>query len=111
MKVSYSPEALDDLRYIKADIENRYGKEKSTEIVLKILEILKHFQMPEWTWKKRWYLVSDYQYVYTEKNYVFYRIEKDYVRIIRVLNEREDFMRVLFGIVTTTEDTEEYWKE
>lgn len=33
MKISYSPEALDDLRYIKVDIENQYGKEKSTEII------------------------------------------------------------------------------
>ena len=53
----------------------------------------------------------NHKYIVVEKNYVFYRIEEDYVRIIRVLNEREDFMRILFGIITTSEDTEEYWKE
>lgn len=26
MKISYSPEALDDLKFIKEDIENQYGK-------------------------------------------------------------------------------------
>ena len=36
MKIGYSPEALDDLKFIKEDIENQYGKEKSTEIIGKI---------------------------------------------------------------------------
>ena len=52
----------------------------------------------------------NHKYIVVEKNYVFYRIEEDYVRIIRVLNEREDFMRILFGIITTSEDTENIGK-
>lgn len=114
MKISYSPEALDDLRYIKVDIENQYGKEKSTEIIGKITKNIRNletFPNSGVDLEKRWGIVSNYKYVYTEKNYVFYRIEEDYVRIIRVLNERKDYMRILFGIVITSEDTEEYWKE
>lgn len=114
MKISYSPEALDDLKFIKEDIENQYGKEKSTEIIGKIAKNVRNLEMfpnSGVNLEKRWGIVSDYQYIYAEKNYIFYRIEEDYVRVIRVLNEREDFMRILFGIVTTSEDTEEYWKE
>lgn len=114
MKISYSPEALDDLKFIKEDIENQYGKEKSTEIIGKIAKNVRNLEMfpnSGVNLEKRWGIVSDYQYIYAEKNYIFYRIEEDYVRVIRVLNEREDFMRILFGIVTTSEGTEEYWKE
>ena len=113
-EISYSPEALDDLLYVKVDIENQYGKEKSEEIIGKItknISNLKTFPNSGVGLEKRWGIVSDYRYVYTQKNYVFYRIEENYIRIIRVLNEREDFMRILFGIVTASEDTEEYWKE
>ncbi len=114
IQISYSPEALHDLRYIKVDIENHYGKEKSAKIIEKIVRNIRNlekFPNSGVDLEKRWGIVSDYQYIYIEKNYVFYRIEEDYVRIIRVLNEREDFMRILFGIITTSEDTEEYWKE
>lgn len=114
MEISYSPEALDDLLYVKIDIEKQYGKEKSAEIIKKItknIRNLEYFPNSGVGLQKRWGIVSDYQYIYTQKNYVFYRIEENHVRIIRVLNEREDFMRILFGIETTFKDTEEYWKE
>lgn len=44
MKISYSPEALADLRYIKVDIENQYGKEKSTEIIGKITKNIRNLE-------------------------------------------------------------------
>jgi plasmid stabilization system protein ParE len=40
---------------------------------------------------------SDYRYIFSEKNYVFYRIEADTIRIIRILNEQQDFMQQLYG--------------
>lgn len=39
---------------------------------------------------------SDYRYIFTEKNYVFYRVEYDKVQIVRVLNEYQDYMKQLF---------------
>jgi len=40
----------------------------------------------------------DYYYIYSQKNYVFYRIEKECVKIIRVINEKQDYVQILFGI-------------
>ena len=41
---------------------------------------------------------TDYLYLVIEKNYIFYRNEEKTVKIIRVLNKRQDYMRILFGI-------------
>lgn len=54
-------------------------------------------------------IASDYLCLVTHKNYVFYRIEDNFVRIIRVLDERRDFLRVLFGIPAASDESEEYW--
>lgn len=45
------------------------------------------------------------------KNYVFYRIEPDCLYVVNIYDEREDFMVDLFGIKTTSRETEDYWGE
>ena len=41
---------------------------------------------------------TDYRYLFCENNYIFYRIEEEQIRIIRILNERQDYIKILFGI-------------
>lgn len=54
----------------------------------------------------------DYSYIIAEHNYFFYRIkDKDTILILEMFHEKEDFMRKLFGIVTTSQDTIDYWGE
>ena len=53
-------------------------------------------------------IVSDYLCLVSNKNCVFYRVEGEFVRVIRVLDERRDYLRVLFGISTNSEESEEY---
>lgn len=54
---------------------------------------------------------SDYRYIFVSKNYVFYRIEEKYIRIINLYHEKEDFMWQLFGVDTTLQETTDYWNE
>lgn len=56
-------------------------------------------------------IASDYRYIFVPKNYVFYRIEERYIRIINIYHEKEDFMLQLFGVDTTPQDTINYWDE
>ena len=56
-------------------------------------------------------MVSDYRYIVVSRNYVFYRIEDEGIRIIYLYHEKEDFMWQLFGIDTTPQDTIDYWDE
>lgn len=37
--------------------------------------------------------------------------DKNTVLVLDVFHEKEDFMRKLFGIVTTSQETIDYWKE
>ncbi len=54
----------------------------------------------------------DYNYIFVGHHYFFYRIkDKDTVLILEMFHEKEDFMRKLFGIVTTSQETIDYWKE
>ena len=46
-----------------------------------------------------------------EKNYVFYKVKPESIYVVNIYNEREDFMMDLFGIKTTTQETEDYWDE
>jgi len=55
--------------------------------------------------------VTDYRYLFVSRNYVFYRIEDECIRIVNIYNEKEDFMWQLFGVDTTPQETIEYWDE
>ena len=52
---------------------------------------------------------TDYHYLVVKPNYIFYRIDDDIVRIIRILNDKQDFLQILFGISSVSEDGEKYW--
>ena len=52
-----------------------------------------------------------YRFLFVSKNYIFYRIEDEYIRIINLYHEKEDFMWQLLGIDTTPPETIDYWKE
>ena len=56
-------------------------------------------------------VVSNYRYIFVSRNYVFYSIENDSIKIINIYNEKEDFMWQLFGVDTTPQETIDYWSE
>ncbi len=45
----------------------------------------------------------EYRYLVSKRNYVFYRLKFDKIRIIRVLNETQDYMEQLFEISSEEE--------
>ena len=49
--------------------------------------------------------------LFIEHNYFIYRIFEDMILILEIFNEKEDIMYQLFGIVTTSQDTLDYWGE
>lgn len=52
-----------------------------------------------------------YYIIYSHKNYFLYYMEENHVNVMEMYDEREDFARTLFGIVTTTQETLDYWNE
>ena len=113
-KIKYTPDAADKLRDMKSTITTQYGSKKAKEIVGEITKAIRGLEENE---KKgpsveaMFGVPSDYRYIFVSKNYVFYDIESDVIRVINIYNEKEDFMQLLFGINTTPQETIDYWGE
>ncbi len=113
-KIQYTPDAADKLRELKKAISQEYGAESAQKIIKTITDAIRGLceyeeKGPEVS--KMFDVVTDYRYLFVFKNYVFYRIEDEYIRIINLYHEKEDFIRQLFGIDTTSQETIDYWKE
>lgn len=113
-QLQYSPDALEKLHEIKPDIADRYGAEKAKAVMLEMTKLFRDLQRFATKGSAVEDLIGipcDYRMLYVQHNYAFYRIEENLVRITDIFNEREDFMWKLFGIKTTTQETEDYWRE
>ena len=111
-KLQYSPDALEKLHEIKQDITARYGAEKAKAVIREMTKAFRDLQQFENKGPSVENLIGipcDYRMLYVQHNYAFYRIEGNVVRITDIYNEREDFMWKLFGIQTTTQESEDYW--
>ena len=103
-KIKYSPDAADKLRELKKTITQQYGAEKAKSILKSITDAIRGLgenekKGPEVS--RMFGVGTDYRYLFVSKNYMFYRIEEDCIRIVNLYHEREDFMWQLFGIDTT----------
>ncbi len=107
-EIFYSPESLQDLLDAKKEITIEFGEEVAKRILSKITKTIQNLSIYEEMGvelSKQYEIPCDYRLFYTQKNYIFYRIEDDSIRIIRILDERRDFMQVLFGINTTIQES------
>lgn len=113
-KIEITPEALNDLGAIKEYLDSEYGQKKEKEMLKSILKDIKRLEKyPQTDIKlfERFGIETDYKCIYTNQNYVFYRLENSTIRIIRILSNKRDFLYVLFGTRMNSEESEEYWKE
>lgn len=97
---------------IKKDITAKYGENVAYRVLKKMTQSfrnLQYFEKKGQSVEKIFGITSEYRFLYVENNYAFYRITKDSILIVDIYNEREDFMWKLFGIKTTSAETEEYW--
>ena len=111
-KLIYTPKALDDLQGIKAYITGQFGKDKAKVCVKEITSTVKQLELYPGEGPRLEDLIeypTDYHYLVVKPNYVFYRVEGDTVRVIRILNEKQDFLQILFGISSISEEGENYW--
>lgn len=113
-KLKYSPDAREKLKQIKRYVTQKFGIDTANKVIremTKSFRDLQQFENKGVSVENVLGIPCDYRMLYVQHNYVFYRIESDTVKIIDIYNEKEDFMWKLFGIKTTTEETEGYWGE
>lgn len=109
----YAPRTLQDLQGIKTYISGQFGGDTAKERMRKLTEMVRQLELfPEEGLRLEEMLdyLTDYFYLFVKPNYIFYRIEEDTVRIIRILNEKQDFLQILFGISSISKEGEEYWE-
>jgi len=112
--VEYSPMALEDLQHLSVYISANWGENVAKRVLKKItLDIKRIEQYPASgvDLGKIINVATEYRYIFSDKNYVFYHLEFDKVRIIRVLNEQQDYMQQLFGISSETDEDNRNDKE
>lgn len=102
MELYYTPRARDDLVHIKESVIEKFDDEKLSQKVLKkITQTIRQlitFPYLGQAVSGITGIQTEYRCLFCEKNYVFYRIEENRVCVIRILNEKQDYMRILFGI-------------
>ena len=103
MELYYTPKARNDLLQIKESIIEKFDDEDlAKKILRKMTETVRQLITFPYLGQELSGITgiyTDYRCLFCEKNYVFYRIEADRVCVIRVLKERQDYMRILFGVL------------
>lgn len=103
-KISFSPEAVDDLKeikqYIKDDLCNEQAAKNTVAKILKKVKMLSDFPESGSSLSTIIGFDTDYRYLICDNYIAFYRIENKNVLIVRVLYGRRNYMQILFGDIS-----------
>ena len=110
MNIFYTPEAQADLSLIRYALDMRWENEKLTTKVLRNItdaaRSLGTFPNMGIKLSEITGIPTEYKRFFCEHNYIFYRVGTDGVYIVRILNEKEDFIRALCGRVVSEDEGE-----
>ena len=103
-KISFSPEAVDDIKemkqYIKDELCNEQAAKNTVAKILKKIKLLSDFPESGSSLSAIIGFDTDYRYLVCDNYIVFYRIENKNVLIVRVLYGRRNYMQILFGDIS-----------
>lgn len=99
--IELSPQAVDDLKEIKDYIENELQNPITAKnTILKIVETYESLaNSPNSGIPVQRYVSfsTDYRFALANNYSIFYRIDGETIRIVRILYSRRDFVHILFG--------------
>lgn len=100
LEVKISPQAAEDLleikNYIEYELQNPIAAKNT---VLKIIETYENLSIfPESGIPVERYVSfpTDYKFVLANNYSIFYRIEEESVKIVRIMYSKRDFVKILF---------------
>lgn len=103
-KISFSPEAGDDLKeikqYIKDELCTEQAAKNTVAKILKKIKLLSDFPESGSSISAIIGFDTDYRYLVCDNYIVFYRIDNKNVLIVRVLYGRRNYMQILFGDIS-----------
>lgn len=98
--IQFSPLAKEDLMKIKVYLEDEFDTKIASEKIKQLLKSIKRFEAFPLMGRPLMNVIdipTDYMYFVVEKNYVFYRLEQETVKIIRIIDTRQAYIDILFG--------------
>ncbi len=99
--IVFSPETIKDLEetkeYISEELCNEQAASKTVREILDNIRILSKFPESAPLLTSIVDFDTNYRFLVCGNYVAFYRIEKNEVRIIRILYGRRNFMQILFG--------------
>ena len=115
IKLEYSQVVRKKLKKLHNELTQSYGEANSKKIMRNItkgIRQLETFPQSGTRISSQYDIECDYSYIFIEHNYFFYRIkDNNLILILEMFHEKEDFMQKLFGIITTSQETIDYWRE
>lgn len=103
-KISFSPEAVDDLKeikqYIKDELCNEQAAKNTVAKILKKIKLLSDFPESGSSLSAIIGFDTDYRYLVCDNYIAFYRIENKNVLMVRVLYGKRNYMQILFGDIS-----------
>ena len=106
MKIKYSPNSKEKLEQIK-----KYAGINIVKKIMKEIRSLEHNPRKCPKIENILGIPSCYYFMHIEHNYIFYKLDEEYIYVTCIYNEREDFMSKMFGINLRTKESIDYWGE
>lgn len=101
MKIRYTPEARNDIKKAKQYILNNFYDQNAADKlgsgIVKTTMLLKEQPDMGRSLEKKIGRKTDMQYLLIGKFIAFYRVEDNYISIIRILDTRTDYMNEIFN--------------
>jgi toxin ParE1/3/4 len=108
--LSYSPDAVNDLEeiwtYISGELQNPDAARRVIDSIFTLVEKLQDFSEMGSPLSAIIGMDSDYRFLVCGNYLAFYRVMNTEVRIVRILYNRRDYIRVLFGARPASERKE-----
>ncbi len=100
MKIIYSPQAREDLReikiYISDVLKNPIAAKNVTEKIIKSVHRLSEQPNLGFALSEKTQRDTDYLCLLSGNHGIFYLIKESHIQIIRILDLRTDYMRIVF---------------
>ena len=101
IKIRYNTEAIADIKqihdYIVHELGSQIAADKTVEKLSKSAHQLALFPEMGAPLSPLVDFLTDYRYIVSGKYLIFYRVEDQIVRIIRILYGRRDYLKILFN--------------
>lgn len=101
MRLQYTPQAIIDLQeiqtYIRHDFQNPQAAARISRTILDTCLMLKDHPKTGFSLQDKTGRETDFRYLAIENYLAFYRIKDSVVSVTRILDGRQDYLRVLFS--------------